>query len=301
MKPYAMLAESTNQTSKTLYLITGVYVVIGFLLAIFSANNGDRMGTFLGFVIISGALGAAVLLRSVLRMGLYISQVTESLEQVRAGIERMEKAGANIAAANGETGQVRTLDLANIGRGDPTILTAATLDRSVFPRLVAAMEDQPPARGEDALTAPETLPASSTIDEQSVDGATGRDPSVDVQAEPATRNLLRQWKVAVRNADLVTCRSVLSALVDTASEDELQPLRAQLEALADRAEGPLHDAFSRRVREHDYAGALAIGERIVCLLPDRRIAEEFKRIEPHLVRRIESIDETQGDRRSVAH
>lgn len=297
-----MLAESTNQTSKTLYLITGVYVVIGFLLAIFSANNGDRMGTFLGFVIISGALGAAVLLRSVLRMGLYISRVTENLEQVRAGIERMEKAGANIAAANGETGQVRTLDLANIGRGDPTILTAATLDRSVFPRLVAAMEDHPPARGEeDALTTPETLPASSTIDEQPVDGATGRDPSADVQAEPATRNLLRQWKVAVRNADLVTCRSVLSALVDTASEDELRPLRAQLEALADRAEGPLHDAFSRRVREHDYAGALAIGERIVCLLPDRRIAEEFKRIEPHLVRRIESIDEAQGDRRSVAH
>jgi len=53
----------------------------------------------------------------------------------------------------------------------------------------------------------------------------------------------------------------------------------------DQTERELRTSFATCVREGDYAGALAVGERIAELFPNRAMTSEFIRIRPHLLRR----------------
>jgi hypothetical protein len=86
---------------------------------------------------------------------------------------------------------------------------------------------------------------------------------------------------------LAGCRAVYSALIDTAGAEEAASLAEQIEELTDRVERSLREAFSRRVREADFAAALAIGERMCSLLPDRAVSAEFHRLRPHLLARLD--------------
>ena len=301
------MMETSRHTKKTLYVVAAFYVAVGFVAATASALNGDRLGTFLGFLIISGALAATALLRAVLRIGVRISAIGEAMEGLDARLNRVE-AGLRVvrehvgvdARAATAAGGIRVLDLAAIGSGDPSVLSAATLDRQAYPRLVTTMEEAPPAQSAAAEAAEHTFtplhPTLTPSDErtleametQSKTNAQPNDTEDDdtAFAGAATKNLLRQWKVALRDGDLAGCRAVYSALIDTAGTEAAASLGAQAEELADRIERSLREAFSLRVRERDYAGALAIGERMCSLLPDRPVVAEFMRVRPHLLRRL---------------
>lgn len=275
--------ESSRHTKKTLYVVAGFYVVVGFVLAVASAIDGDRLGTFLGFLIVSGALCGAALLRTVLRLGQQIAAISETLDHLADGPARLEDRLRHKPHEAEKPGDVRMIDLSRFGDGDPSVLTAATLDRSVFPRLVTTMSDTSRAPSQRAKS----------------DGV----PSTDAGAQrggPGTKDLLRRWKVALRSGDLGECRAILSTLVDVADPVELDPLRAQIEALADRTERALRRTFADRVHEHDLAAALAVGEQIIRLLPDRPVADGFRRIEPHLARRVREA-EADTSARTLAH
>ena len=301
------MMETSRHTKKTLYVVAAFYVAVGFVAATASALNGDRLGTFLGFLIISGALAATALLRAVLRIGVRISAIGEAMEGLHARLNRVE-AGLRVARehvgvdgrAATAAGGMRVLDLAAIGSGDPSVLSAATLDRQAYPRLVTTMEEAPPAQSAAAEAAEHTFiplrPTLTPSDERTLDAMeTQNETSVQPNdteedeagfAGAATKNLLRQWKVALRDGDLAGCRAVYSTLIDTAGAEAVASLGAQVEELADRIERSLREAFSLRVRERDYAGALAIGERMCGLLPDRAVVAEFMRVRAHLLRRL---------------
>lgn len=285
-----------------MFLVAALYVAIGLALAVLSALRGDPLGTFLGFLIVSGALGATVVLNAVLRVSAQADSLGEQLQMISRHVVHLEEYLSSRLDANGPpggTGAVRNLDLASIGAGDPSVLAAATLNRSVYPRLVRTMEEDPPA---DCDATP-SLAAESTSDatNQAIpfQGLRTAEPAGEIGSNgdvlgggAATKNLLALWRRAVRDGDLMTCQAVYSALVDTAGPNELAPLREQLHAIADGVERELREQFSRCIKQKNFAAALATGDAICRALFDRPVAEEFQRLRPMLAQRAQ---QNQGD------
>ena len=275
--------DSIRHAKRALYLVAALYVSVGLLLAGLSAVRGDPLGTFLGFLIVSGGLGAAVVLAFVLRISAQSELLTQRIEEQAVALARLERFLAEHAAPfePGEDGSVRNLDLTGIGTGDPALLAAATLDRAVYPRLVPTMEEEPPADSVEQEAEASLYEFGDSGEGERKDA--GPSDAAEQGESPATKNLLRQWRLALREGDLASCRAVFSALVDTSAPEQLLPLRQQLEAISTDVERRLRDRFSQLVRDRDFAGALATGEEICRLLPDRPVAEEFRRLAPHLV------------------
>ncbi len=291
MSPHHRLLDSVRTTKKTLYVVTAFYVFVGFMLAIFATANGDRLGTFLGFVIISGALATAALFRSVMGVGLRISTMGEHLDEVRRRLQRIEASVSAPAPVADEPGGEATeenecVDLAEAASGDASLITAATLDRAAYPRLVAGMAKNPPAQTQtdrDRATALESPHTGADVLAELLGTPFLAEASVGDQ--PMNRNMLRTWKVAVREGDLATCRSMYAALVDTADPQIVVRLSEQLEALARQTEKSFREKFAACVRASDYDGALGVGREIFRLMPDRLIADEYHQLEAHLLRR----------------
>ncbi len=284
--------ETVRRTRGTLYVVGGFYVAIGFLIAVPSALAGDRLSAFLGFLIVSCALGFAAVLTLVLRLAVRVSAIEECIEDVSRRLKQFEEAAPDPtgAGAAGPIGQESCmLDLSAIGPGDPSTLAAATLDRARFPRLVASMDEAPPpdAPPPAAPALQDANPFGDSPEPRFDRAATSTDEPLD-PSEPAgvaDKNPLRVWKVAMREGDLAACREVWSTLVDTADLDFVAQMNSQLEELSMKTERSLRATFVQSVRRGDYNGALAIGEQITRLFPDQTIAREFQEIEPHLRRR----------------
>jgi len=324
MISHRRLLEITRDTKSTLYIVAVFYVLIGFALATWGLVAGDRLGTFVGFVIISGALATTALLRAVLRMGVQLSSIHESLERLRTDLVRpaapspthpvMVPTGLgkpamtaafqsatsdthSLSNASQDTQGTRplaaptlkqtlpTIDLANAPMENADVLAAATLERGVFPRLVRAMEAEPPAQSAGAVSLVDDDPG----DEIPVDALEWFDgplaETASVRSAAAVRNILRSWGVALRERDLPTCRRVFAALEDTADASVVDPLRQPLAELIVRIERELRDEFTQRRRAGDFPGMLRVGQCICALIPERPIADEFRRIEPHILRR----------------
>ncbi len=293
--------EVRRHTRRTLYVVAGFYVAVGFVVATAAAVLGDRLGTFLGFLIISGAIVTAVILRALLRAETYLAALGELAATMHARLERVETATnalqRRVPPENGRSadGGVRLLDLTAIGGGDPSLLTAATLERKAFPRLVTSLEEEvigshesPASEDTAGLEASNTEPSLDAVPAAVATSETTEDSMSDFEepGAPAVKSLFRLWKVALRRGDLAGCREVYAALVDAADPQTIAPLGAQLAAVADRVEASLRQAYGARVRDKDYAAALALGERIRCLLSDRPVADECRRLAPILARRL---------------
>ena len=281
MTPHQRVLETIRQSRKT-SIVAAAYILAGFVLAATSIFSGDRLGAFLGFVIISGALAFALLLGVVLRVGLRISNLTEHVDAIREKLVHRENLPVEKTCQPDATSPdhpAKMLDLASMGSGDPSELTAATLDRSRFPRLVATMKAQPPAQVYDPM---------ADISQQNDPAGTGLNHGKESShAQGVTvKNLFRTWKSAVRDGDLLTCRSVFSTMVDVTGPDQLEQLHRSMEKLADQKENEWRRRFSESLRRQDYAEMLEIGERICSLLPDRPVSQEFVRIKPYLLRRM---------------
>ena len=296
--PHHRLLDSVRGTKKTLYVVAAFYVVVGFFLAVSAAIQGDRLGTFLGFIIISGALATAALFRAVLRIGLRISSVGESLDDVAGRLARLDQrkvAAPPESDAADRTESDHVIDLGESAPVDAALLAAATLNRKAYPRLADTMSERPPSRS--GVAHPE-----GSVNEPTADGSeAGSARSTSPASEVTSRNLMRSWKVALRNSDLGACRSVYAALVDTAEPQVVVRLSEELETLARKNEHELRERFASRVREQDYDGALAVGREINRLLPDRLIAEEYAKLEPHLLRHRARVERESAPPLRLAH
>ena len=276
--PYRIL-DAVRRSRRTLYVIASFYVAVGFWLALPAAVAGDRLSTFLGFLIISGALAVAVGLESIFRLNAHVATMTEQLIGLRERLNRIERAPAATQSTGTDEPEPAMMDLATMGRGDPDILVAATLDRSVFPRLVSTMDDVPPTITPDALRCEKATPVPERV-------RVTRSPADVDGSGVTTRNLMHEWEDGLRTGDLAACRNVFSALVDIADPATVVVFGSQLEQLAGHTEAQLREAFLRHARERDYSALMDVGEEICRQLPDRPIAVEFNRIKPHVQRRL---------------
>lgn len=284
MTQQRLSAKMGRPIKKTLYVVTALHVVVGFLIAIPAAFFGDRLSAFLGWLIIVVALAAAAVVNNVLRLGSSIRSAGQSLDELRERVERVERMLRDARESHSTKSETRMVDLAAMGPGDPSELVAASLDREAYPRLVTTMDDQPPA--ESAEPVPAWADHATGSNGLAAEDDRQRSPTTDTGGV-TTRNFYRQWRLSLRNGDLAACREIFAVFVDTAESATVASMRRQLELLADRTEASLRDRFSRSLREQDYAGSLLVGEQICTLLPDRPVADEFKRLKPLLLRRYE--------------
>ena len=384
MSPDQRLMDSARRMAKTLYVVAGFYVAVGLAVSGGAALTGDRLSTFLGFLIVSGALGGAVMLHSVIQLqarlgtlGSGIGDLRARLQRLEAGVQEaaehlddlMQTAQATFRIEPAVTGtatwsndvelaqadnplpeptapesqaivacaiatrspieapavekpaasasqestlhpdtliehvvpdedEIRVVDLAALGTGEPELLAAATLDRDVYPRLLTAMEQNPPPPPGPKEARPSNgsaKPAERAFDVNSWDGDSAAPPAV------VPRQLLGDWKAAMAQGDLATCRGVFAALVDTSEPSVILPLSEQLAQLTEQTRMGLRVAFAERVREGDAAGAILVGEQIVALFPKQSIAAEFQRLRPHLIRRLRPPEPGGSPRLTLVH
>lgn len=289
------MMDASRRTTRTLFVVAGLYVAIGLAVSASAAYSGDRLSTFLGFLIITGALVAGVMMHAILRLTVRLAGLGDRLDSMNERLQHIESKlqVSQIPVAPMPAGPVaETIDLAAVGTGNPADITAATLERGRYPRLVTVME-APAVQVEDAearlvgdgedvgLTEAASIESAPAFDEVEV----LRHRAVSAVT---TRNLLREWRTGMRDGDLAACRRIFSALVDTTDTVTVLPLSAQLQELTDRTEQRLRMEFSAAVRGRDYVGALHVGEQLRQLMPGHAVTQEFEHLRPHLLRKLES-------------
>jgi hypothetical protein len=253
----------------------------GLLLTLLAALSQRWLLALLGSLLLACVLAGFLAARQLLELVVRTSDLSDGLEQIRRQLERIASTVERDDQDNAEASLTSPIDLAAFGPGDPSELVAARLDRDAFPRMVAMMEAEPPPEaaviGPDAVLGPAA--AGETVREK-----LDRDAAESDRPAMTTKDLLRAWRVGLRNGDLASCREAYAALVDTVDAAALGPLELKLNELADRTESSLREAFAVYRRQCDCVGMITVGERICSLLPDRPVAEEFRRVESHLRR-----------------
>lgn len=224
---------------------------------------------WLSILVIGVLVAMALMARRLKELTESMADVAETVVQIHDRLEHADQKNR----AQVEEEMVRAIDLASIGTGDPSRLAAARLDRDVFPRLTTMMDLQPPAETID----PNEQHAPTKADDADRDWETELGGVVQ-------KDLLRTWKIGLRNRDLESCRMVFAALVDTVDGAVLEPLQTKLQELADHTERKLRASFAASRDRGDVRGMIQVGQQICRLLPDRPIAEEFRSAEPHLQR-----------------
>ena len=272
MTRHRNLPRSVRRMTQICHVLALGYAVIGLGILVWSVIAGGTFGVLFGFLGLGGAIGAGLIANAVFHLSADFSAAAESLDEARARLAQIEEGNP---AASAETSEPATaiLNLAATGKGDPSTLVGAMLNRSTFPRLIATMDDEPPAE-------------SGTTHAEVYHAALDEPGSLTVSTGVATKNLLRAWRIAQRDGDLAACSRIYATLVDAADAHTVALLTTQLQQLRNRAEKNLREAFSRRIREGDYAGALEVGEQICNLWPDEGIARDFERIRPYLLRKV---------------
>jgi len=313
MNTYAKVASANRHKVRSLYVLAALYVIIGLGVAALSAVNGEPLGAFLGFLIVSCTIGGTALLRAIWRLNAQAAALSDRLAAISAFTHRLEHAAHERERITAEEAAEPTqlLDLAAIGAGDPSPLTAAVLPRASYPRLAQALEERdsrvsgpPTSVGPDVRFEKRDRVANNDLASQPTNGAkTSRGSgnghlaphessdavqAADEHAEepgPMSNVMMRRWKRAYREGDLQACREVFSAFEPIADADLVRSMHEQLEEVVQRTERRLRLQFQQLVHEQQFDQALRVGGEIMRLLPNRPIAREFSRIRPHLERK----------------
>ena len=288
MTPRQRIMKLTQRVKQPVYAVALLYVVLGLVILGYGLIRGNLPAANIGFLFISGAVGAALFCDALSRLAGRVSTNGHRLEELGRSVRRIEQAVSALSAADPSAqGNATTtvVDLAAMGKGDPSCLTAATLNRSSFPRLATTIHGEPPAESASPRDTVAAEPSATVTDQ----AATLPEPGFDT-ARPggvANKNLMRIWRIARREGDLSMCRTVYSTVVDTAKPEVVAEFTRQLQEVTDHAEQALRKAFTQRVADQDYAGALTVGSRIAELFAGHTMAAEFESIRPHLLRRVE--------------
>ena len=279
MSPPHRVKEAARRMSIGVYAIASLYVGVGLLIAFRAALVGDVFNALIGLLVVSGALGGAFFLIRGLHLATRVWAMGEALEDVRTRLSQLAQGSESEEVREDAADAVRVMNLAAIGDGDPSVLAAATLDRSRFPRLVATLDELQERTAEAGKHANHESLLSELDDAEA---------GLPEDAGPATRNLLRQWRVALRTGDLNACREVYAAFVDVGDPELVARLSETLAKLDEQIRLDLRDIFRAAIRSGNYAEALTAGCELRILFPDSRASTDFERLEPHLRRRLEA-------------
>ena len=246
-----------RDTRVTLMIVSVFYVAVGFVLSIASLVAGEPLGTFLGFLTIGGTLAGSALLRSVIRTDKHVLEMHHALARLHERLDRIE---ASIAEPE-VTARGIPFEIVDFGGASDVAaeverrceqITAATLERDVFPRLVTLLERE-------------------QADRKSTDGQ--RDEAAD---------LLERWENARSAGDLIEARRLFSGAASVIDPGTLKAMGDELHALARATEL----SFRRRVRDcvdrRDVTGLVEVLQEIRAQLPDHPMAKECAQIESFL-------------------
>lgn len=291
-----------------LQVIFGTAVTIGALML------GSLLVAVLGLLIISSAATSAVLLWWVRRVDACVDETTDQRTEQRDRQNCFNDARGRAAVPENrpfDQDQPLVVNLAKFGPGDPSPITAATLDRSTFPRLARTMDDQPPAQPARGMKSRCIGSPRETSVPEKADRDEPSPPAMRIPAPPsdagdaagdvAVRQLQRTWTLALRDSDLAACRGIYATLVNVVDPARVMPLTGELERLIDQTEQSLRHQFSACILHRDHAGALVVGERMRTLLFDRPVARAFERIKPLLLRAMTPPDLKEADPCTTAH
>jgi hypothetical protein len=276
---------------RTMYLVASLYVGAGFFVTIPAAAAGETLTAFLGFLVISGALAATAMVSALWQVIAKAAAMEDKLQALAEAVETLnrDRRTATMGSAADDTTDPDStptiVDLTDAGLDDPSTLAAAELDRDVYPRLVSLIDDGPPPTTEFEPPAsardhhPETADDAATL---------VRTNDSNGSSDGSIRNLMRSWSAARNSGDLGACRSIFAALADTADPDLVETMHDQLAQLSESTKNALRDRFADHVRAGELGGAIEAGERLRELFPDSTLADEYNRLKPILLRRMES-------------
>ncbi len=278
--------EKLRRAKKTIYLVACLYIVVGLVVAVVAALSGDRLSAFLGFLIITGSLACGAVLIVLLRFGAHLSSIGDQLQKFHQQLHNIQLTQRQFNSAV-VTDAPRQDALPQPSQGHHPVeesLVAATLDRSRFPRLAKIMDNEPSGQSASSENfSPRKTAASPTIQH----GAN----VVKTMSIRAYTTLPRTWQTAHREGDIAACRAILSTYVDTADDDAIDVMSLQLEQLIDQSAAHLRQSFAGHIHREDYEGALAVGHRIVELMPEHDLAEDFEKIKPFLFERVRQVEQ----------
>ncbi len=320
MTPHERLVKSTRQNQRTVHLIAAMYIVLGLVLAGLSPFTGNVLVGVIGVIIISLAAGAGVILVMMLRLGERMSfmiertaQVEEELDRVGTRLadltEEITKGGVQLGEishdvtctessvaelTNGidsmqetlehisetlEKKEVEIVNLAEVGKGDPGELSSTILQHSAFPRLVVPVED-----GEESADYADEDDSTSLLGRKQVVAAENISAVGTMNSTRTVRStdLQRRWMIAMHDEDVLACRAVLAELNESVDASLLTAYQDALARLVKDVKKDLRVRFMRCLHAGDIRGALRVGEEIISVLPDHRIAADFERIKPKL-------------------
>ena len=263
------LLDAIRDTKRTLYAVAAFYVAVGFIFAIVSLNAGALLGTFLGFLIVSGTLVTTAMLRTMMRIHAQISSMQESAERIESRLSSLEHAGSAAESPRARVEEAHQVDLASTNTKEVSGITAAVLDRDSFPRLVTL------------------LGASSDTEFGRLSGTAHAHESGKNAGARSSDNVQRAWKRAMREGDLVAARLAFSALVESVDPRTIESLRAELTDLQGRTERSLRRSVSECVARQDLDGLLEVIREVRRQLPGNPMADECAKLEPTLRRRME--------------
>lgn len=278
---YAIQAE-LHRTQRTITIFGFVFAALGLLLTVFGLRSESLVEIGLGLLIALTAGAAAAILRTLARVEVQLLATAGQIDEIRSRVGAIKAAVQQGATSREHDAILRTIDLAALGRGDPGVLTAATLDRSTFPRLATLLDQAAPDR---VIRPQEEGEAVSRLTSAAVPETSDSPPE----------SVLARWETALKNRNLPECRAVFSIVVDVLEPGRVSHFKEQLDTLAEETERSLRDMFSAHARRANYDGLLVVGECICEWLPDRPIAAEFARLKPVLVQRASVKHETALD------
>ncbi len=265
-----------RRTRKTLYVVTSLYVFLGLVILVGAAVIGDPLSSFIGFVIVSGALGAAVVLVNIFRVSETMDRLREDVRTLSDDVHSVKvDAALNHVppAIERVTDEMASLDLTTLGGGEVLAITAATLDRDRFPRLFVSMDDH--ERGTDHVhESSSDADAEGVVTWSEASGGHG----------VASRNLLREWNIAMRSRNLRDGQRIFSALVDLGDIHLVDSLQKELARLADSVEHRFRTEFSALVNARQYDKAMALGDEITVLYAGQPLEAQFLDLRPTLQR-----------------
>jgi hypothetical protein len=141
MSSHERIVELARRARVGVYVVSGLFVFVGLLVSGKAAIIGDVLSAFIGLLLVSGSIGGAFVLLLAMRVGVRLSVLVEGVDALRRRLEEVESSTTNAGMSVNED-DIRVMNLATSGPGDPTELTAATLPRDFYPRLVNVLEDQ---------------------------------------------------------------------------------------------------------------------------------------------------------------
>jgi hypothetical protein len=185
----------SRQTQRAIHIVAAFYVVVGLGLTTYAALSGQALTALVGFMIVSLALGSAVLLLTMIRLGECVSDVAGRLGCLEDSLVRMEESLGDLPSAIERAGGHETMDLC-AGERHAASLVAARIDApGPYPRIVP-VHSAPRGSALD----PATRGASQTERPSACAGGTSTKPA-ETAGDDSAGTLRREFGAAVRERD----------------------------------------------------------------------------------------------------